>query len=158
MTRRDDGPAANIGRILVVEDSASARRLLQDILLRLGAELPDLRIAGTILEAMTLVSQWRPQIVFVDVELRAAPVPTLGAPAAAPSPQDPKDGVELARLIRTRNPGVRIIVCSATDPSEPRVAKLVQELHLEYIVKPIVAARVADVLAREPPLRAHVEH
>jgi len=41
-------PAASVGRILVVEDSPSARRLMQDVLVRLGAELPSLRVAGTV--------------------------------------------------------------------------------------------------------------
>lgn len=157
MTPRDDGPASRVGRILVVEDSPSARRLLQDVLLRLGAELPNLRVAGTILEAMTLASQWRPNVVFVDVELRPATVDPLEGPAGHPGPQDPKDGVELARLLRSRNPATRVILCSATDPSDPRVARLIEEQSLEYIVKPLLATRVAEVLARAPTARAHLE-
>ncbi len=157
MSRREDGPASRVGRILVVEDSPSARRLLQDVLLRLGAELPNLRVAGTILEAMTLYSQWRPNVVFVDVELREPASNGLPTRGATPGENDPKDGVDLARLMRTRNAGTRIILCSATDPSEPRIAALARDHDIEYIVKPLLAARVAEVLSRTPVARPRME-
>jgi CheY-like chemotaxis protein len=146
--RRDAGPAGNVGRLLVIEDSPSARRLIQDILLRLGAELPNLRVAGTVLEGLTLFTQWRPDVVFVDLELK--PVASTGLPsdAPSPSPRDPKDGAELAELFLTRNPSVRVILCSASDPADPRVAALVDSGKAEFIMKPLLAARVEEVLAR----------
>lgn len=150
MTRRGAGPAARAGRILVVEDSPSARRLIQDVLLRLGAELPNLRVAGTVVEALTLFTQWRPNVVFLDVELRSAPAAGLGPAGPRPAPQDPKNGAELAMLFLGRNPGVRVILCSATDPSDPRVADLVTQGKVEFIVKPLLAARVEEVLGRSP--------
>ena len=150
MTRRGAGPAARAGRILVVEDSPSARRLIQDVLLRLGAELPNLRVAGTVVEALTLFTQWRPNVVFLDVELRSAPAASLGPAGPRPAPQDPKNGAELAMLFLGRNPGVRVILCSATDPSDPRVADLVTQGKVEFIVKPLLAARVEEVLGRSP--------
>ncbi len=150
MTRRGAGPAARAGRILVVEDSPSARRLIQDVLLRLGAELPNLRVAGSVVEALTLFTQWRPNVVFLDIELRNAPAGGLGTVGPRPSPQDPKNGAELALLFLGRNPGVRVILCSATDPSDPRVADLVAQGKVEFIVKPLLAARVEEVLGRDP--------
>jgi CheY-like chemotaxis protein len=147
-------PAARAGRILVVEDSPSARRLLQDVLLRLGAELPNLRMTGTILEALTTFTDWRPQLVFVDVELGHAPAAT---PATAPSSRsapDPVDGAELALLILSRNPTVRVVICSASDPSDRRVAGLVREGRVEFITKPLLASRVEEVLARVVPAAA----
>jgi CheY-like chemotaxis protein len=148
MPRHDAGPAARVGRILVIEDSPSARRLIQEILLRLGAELPNLRVAGTVLEGLTLFTQWRPDVVFLDLELK--PVAPTGLPSngPAPSPTDPKDGAELAQLFLKRNSAVRVILCSASDPSDPRVAALVDSAQAEFIMKPLLAARVEDVLAR----------
>jgi CheY-like chemotaxis protein len=148
MTRRGGGPASRVGRILVVEDSPSARRLLQDVLIRLGAELPNLRVAGTVVEALTLFAQWRPNLVFLDIQLRAPPPSALPGSTPAPSPNDPKDGVEMAIAFLQRNPGVRIVLCSATDPSDARVSKLLSDRKVEFIVKPLVAARVEEVLSR----------
>jgi CheY-like chemotaxis protein len=151
MSRRDAGPGASAGRILVVEDSPSARRLLQDVLIRLGAELPNLRVAGTVVEALTLFTQWRPEVVFLDIELRAGSAPALPTESRPPSPQDPKDGAELALLFLSRDPSVRVILCSATDPSDPRVAKLVADQKAEFIMKPLLAARVEEVLSHSGP-------
>ncbi|MGA8543404.1 MAG: response regulator [Thermoplasmata archaeon] len=148
MTRRGAGPAAEAGRILVIEDSPSARRLIQDILLRLGAELPDLRVAGNALEGLTMFTQWRPDVVFVDLQLRPPVSNGLPSDGPTPSPRDPKDGAELAELFLSRNSGVRVILCSATDPSDPRVARLVNERKAEFIMKPLLAARVEELLAR----------
>jgi CheY-like chemotaxis protein len=149
--RRGAGPAASAGRILVIEDSPSARRLLQDILLRLGAELPNLRVASTVIEGLTLFTQWRPDVVFLDVMLRAPPSNGLPSDLPAARPGDPKDGAELAQLFLTRNPSVRVILCSATDPTDPKVAALVAGGKAEFIMKPILAARVEDMLARVVP-------
>jgi CheY-like chemotaxis protein len=148
MTRRDGGPASTVGRILVVEDSPSARRLLQDVLLRLGAELPNLRVAGTVVEALTLFTQWRPDIVFVDVELRAPQGTPMAPEVSRPAAHDPKDGAELAALFLSRDPTVRVIVCSATDPSDARVTRLVSEGKVEFIMKPLLAARVEEILVQ----------
>jgi CheY-like chemotaxis protein len=146
MTATRAGPASASGRILVVEDSPSARRLLQDVLLRLGAELPDLRLVGSVVEALTVFAQWRPDTVFVDIELgKGDPVRARAAGSNA-SAHDPKDGVELATLLLARHPALRVIVCTATDPTDPRVARLRAEGRVQFITKPLLASRVADAL------------
>jgi CheY-like chemotaxis protein len=144
-------PAGRAGRILVVEDSPSARRLLQDVLIRLGVELPNLRLAGSVLEALTTFTNWRPNVVFVDIELRPPPTTLTSTPLPPSSPNDPKDGAELAQLFLTRNPSVRVIVCSAADPSDPRIAKLVQAGRVDFITKPLLAARIEAALERAVP-------
>lgn len=148
MTRDRGRPAASVGRILVVEDSPSARRLMQDVLLRLGAGLPNIRVVSSIVEALTVFSQWHPEVVFVDVELRSPAVGSLPAETPPSSDRDPKDGAALASLFLKRDPGVRIIFCTAADPSDPRVSDLVSHHPVELIVKPLLASRVEEVLAR----------
>jgi CheY-like chemotaxis protein len=151
MTRPPVPPAAAAGRILVVEDSPSARRLMQDILLRLGAELPNIRVAGTVVEALTLFSQWRPNVAFIDIELHRAPSGSLPGETAASTEHDPKDGIELAEVLLARNPRLRVIMCSASDPSDTRAAGLVAAGRVEFITKPLLAARVEEFLAKGPP-------
>jgi CheY-like chemotaxis protein len=148
MSRDDGGPAGRAGRILVVEDSPSARRLLQDILLRLGASLENLRLAGTPAEATELFARWRPNLVFLDLQLGSASAPPKAAAAPASSPQTFQDGVALAILFRRHDPEVRIILCTAADPDNPRVSRMVHDGEVDFIVKPILAARVEELLAR----------
>ncbi|MCI4343227.1 MAG: response regulator [Thermoplasmata archaeon] len=155
MTPPTASPGATAGRILVVEDSPSAQRLLQEVLLRLGAELANIRITGTVLEALTTFTQWRPSVVFIDVELgRGVPSDPLGA-SNSPSPQDPKDGAELAALFLARNPALKVVICSATDPSDRRVARLLEGGRVAYIAKPLLASKVEETLGRIGPIAAH---
>jgi CheY-like chemotaxis protein len=146
MTRPVPGPAARVGRILVVEDSPSARRLLQDVLRRLGAEVMDLRVAGTVVEALTTFTQWKPNVVFIDLELHPAEGSVEGPSDGAAPPVH--DGAELAALILSRRRDVRVIICSAADPADARVRQLVQGGRAEFIPKPILAARIEEALAR----------
>jgi CheY-like chemotaxis protein len=132
-------------KILVVEDSASARKLLQGLLLRLGIRLEDLRMAPTIPEALQLFAQWRPDIVFLDLELR--PTAALdAAPITGGSAQHPKNGAELAAQLVQRNPSLKIIVCSASQPEETEIGDLLRKRKMQSIVKPILAAKVQEAL------------
>jgi len=143
VSKRDERPAANAGRILLVEDSASARRLLQELLLRLGAPLPNLRLASTVAEAGTVFEQWHPNLAFVDVELGPGPPvePKEGVPF-------PRNGVELARQFLCRDPALRVILSTAAAPSDERILQLRREFPVEVVVKPLLAGRVNEVLAR----------
>ncbi len=147
---RGDRDAASL-RILAVEDSPSARKLFQGLLLRLGVGLPDLRFASNSSEALQLFTQWRPDLVFIDVELRAqqaARPTTLGASPPEPNPPAPVDGDELARQLLDRNPRLNLVVVTAFDRDNPRVKALVQRGAADVIVKPVLAARVQEVLER----------
>lgn len=132
-------------KVLVVEDSPSARKIMQELLLRLGMTLPDLRLAGTVSEALQTFTQWRPDIVFVDVELRG---PDPGAASAGGTSASIANGAELATHFLSRNPGLKVVVCSAGDPSDPRLATLLKTGKVEFILKPVMAAKVEEVLNR----------
>jgi CheY-like chemotaxis protein len=134
-------------RILAVEDSPSARKLMQGLLLRLGVSLPDLRFASNASEALQLFTQWRPDLVFVDIELRGGA--RSGAVATdAPGSPAPVDGDDLARQLLERNPRLNLVVVTAYDKDNPRVKALMTKGVTDVIVKPVLAAKVQEILAR----------
>jgi CheY-like chemotaxis protein len=139
-------------RILAVDDSASARKVFQGVLTRLGVTLPDLRFASTAPEALQLFTQWRPELVFVDIDLKTAP--PRSSPTAAASNPGPSggmgevDGDELAKVLLQRNPHLRLVVVTAYDSDHPRVKALLSQGASEVIVKPVMASRVQEVLQK----------
>jgi CheY-like chemotaxis protein len=139
-------PISGHARILVVEDSPSARKLMQALLTRLGVGLPELRMAPTVPEALQIFTEWQPQIAFIDLELR--PPPDRRPVAATPAVGLPSDGAGLVQLLLRRDPELQIIVCSATDPALSAVAPLVRDGRVQAVVKPIVAARIQQVLSQ----------
>jgi PAS domain S-box-containing protein len=66
----DPLPAAAVGlrdlRILAVDDEADARELVHAMLREAGAEI---RTAGSVREALAVVSSWRPEVVLTDLEM-----------------------------------------------------------------------------------------
>jgi CheY-like chemotaxis protein len=136
-------------RILAIEDSPSARKLLQEILLRLGVTLPDLRLAADSQEALQVFTQWRPELVFLDIDLQGSPVP-LAAPAGprggASEPTPRMNGDELGLHLLDRNPGLKLVILTALDREDPRVRPLVKRGAVEVIVKPILASKIQTVL------------
>ena len=132
-------------RILVVEDSPSARQLLQGLLLRLGATLPNLRLAANAPEALQLFTSWQPEIAFIDLQLRGS------APATPGGPTDPggtMSGADLAVELLKRNPSLRVIICSASEPGPGTLDAFRKTGRVQSMVKPVLAAKVADMLAR----------
>ncbi|HEV2165728.1 MAG TPA: response regulator [Thermoplasmata archaeon] len=146
---RDDEEAGPL-KILAVEDSPSARKVLQGVLLRLGVALQDLRLASDSVEAMRVFSQWQPDLVFLDVELHpsaARPGPDGGAAPKGDAPP-PVDGDELARRLLERAPKLHLVVVTAYDRDHPRVKALLKSGAADVIVKPVLAARVEEILNR----------
>lgn len=132
-------------RILAVEDSPSARKLLQGVLLRLGVALPDLRFASDASEALQLFTQWRPDIVLLDIQLR----PGAGeGPPEEGAPARPLNGDELARQLLERNPRLNLVLVTASDQSDPKVRALLARGAVDLIIKPVLAARVQEVLEK----------
>jgi len=134
-------------RILVVEDSPSARKLLQELLLRLGVSLPDLRLAATAPEALQIFSSWQPEIAIVDLQLRTPPDSRAGSDGVA-NADAPKNGAELAQELLKRNPGLRVIICSASEPEGTVLDAQLKKGRVLSMVKPVFAAKVAEVLAQ----------
>ncbi|HEV2520234.1 MAG TPA: hypothetical protein VGX00_06400 [Thermoplasmata archaeon] len=152
MVRRSGPDAGGAGslKILAVEDSPSARKVLQGVLLRLGVALQDLRLASDSVEAMRVFSQWQPDLVFVDVELHPSPIRAApdGIGGAKGDPNVPVDGDELARRLLDRAPNLHLVVVTAFDQDHPRVKALLKGGAAEVIVKPVLASRVEEILMR----------
>jgi CheY-like chemotaxis protein len=150
-------PAPTTIRILAVDDSLSARRVLQGIFFQLGVTAQDLRLASSAAEALAMAAEWGPDVVFLDMELRPN-----GTESRPPShgkkgePPVPTTGDELGRELLRRNPGLPVVVVTALDRSHPRVARLVADGAVDVIVKPVRAARVQEVLDRIASPKARV--
>jgi CheY-like chemotaxis protein len=143
-------------RILVVEDSPSARRLLQGLLLRLGVGLPDLRLAATVPEALQVFTRWTPEIAIIDLELRPGPPVDLGTEPDGTPRQYAANGAELAVQLLQREPGLKVIICSASEPNGTVLDPFLKSGRISSMMKPILASKVAEALARatKPPVRA----
>jgi CheY-like chemotaxis protein len=129
-------------RILIVEDSPSARKLLQALLLRLGVTLPNLRMAANSSEALQLFTAWQPEIAFVDLQLRGGPsAPSGGA-------DETKNGADLAVEFLKRNPSLKVIICSASEPEPGVLDPFFKAGRAHAMVKPVLASKVADMLTR----------
>ncbi|MGI0133279.1 MAG: response regulator [Thermoplasmata archaeon] len=134
-------------KVLAVEDSASARRVMQEILLRLGLSLPEIRLASSAAEGQAVFQEWHPDVVFLDIELDGG---NGGIPAKSGKPTRalPMNGGELGKLFLEENPKLKLVVVTAHDPQHPPVRALVDGGAVEVIVKPVLAAKVSQVLER----------
>ncbi|MEW9899931.1 ATP-binding protein [Chitinivorax sp. PXF-14] len=115
-------------RVLVVEDQADNRLLLETLLSRAGFEV---RTAGNGAEAIDVFLQWHPQLIWMDQRM-----PVL-------------DGLEATRQIR-RLPGgeaVRIVAVTASAFIEQRDEILAAGTD-DFISKPYHARDIHDCLAR----------
>jgi CheY-like chemotaxis protein len=146
---RRDAPSQ---KILAVENSASAQRLMQAVLLKLGVALPDLRLASSSSEAMQLFTSWRPDVVFIDLDLGSA----YPRPAETGTNGKDVDGDELARQLLSRNPRLNVVVVTAYDRDHPRVKAILADGARDVIMKPLRAQRIQEALTlcatpRVPP-------
>ena len=115
------GPVPAGMRILAIDDSPSARKVFQGVLMRLGIELPDLRFAGDAPEALQVFTQWHPDVVFVDIELKSRSpglLPKTGTASHVPSspPTDTVDGDTLTHQLLERNPRLHVVIVTACRP------------------------------------------
>jgi CheY-like chemotaxis protein len=127
-------------RILAVEDSPSARKVFQGVLLGLGIRPEDLRVAADAQEGLRIAAEWPPDVVFLDMELR-------GPPGDGPGPVEPAmngDGLGRALLRAGRPP--KVVVVTALDPDNPRVRGLLAAGAVAVIVKPVRATQVDEIL------------
>ena len=135
-------------KVLAVEDSPSARRLMQDIFLRLGLSLPEVRLASSAAEGQVVFEEWHPDVVFLDIELSGAGNGGAAGRAGKGSHAAPMNGDELGKAFLKENPKLKLVVVTAHDPDHPPVQSLVQGGATDVIVKPVLAARVSEIIER----------
>ncbi|MCX7673843.1 MAG: diguanylate cyclase [Thiobacillaceae bacterium] len=112
-------PSASAVRVLVVEDDAAARRLLEGVLAKAGYEV---RVATDGEIGLALAMDWLPDIVLTDLVM--------------PN----KDGLALIEALRARPEGEQmyVVVISVVDAVE-RLAEAFDRGADDYVVKPLDA-------------------
>ena len=114
------------GRVLVVDDEASARSALTELLREEGYEVQS---AADGYKALGRIDSWEPDVVITDVKM-----PALG-------------GIELMTKLRERLPDVAVIVMTAYGSVEGAV----EAMHLgadDYLGKPVHLPQLLVVLRR----------
>lgn len=121
-------------RVLIVDDEAPARSRLRDLLSDLHGELPvAVREAATPREALDIAASGLVDVALLDIRMPGM------------------DGIELAGHLQQCDPAPALIFTTAYDSYAVRAF----ELHaLDYLLKPIRAARLRDALLRAAPLQA----
>jgi two-component system OmpR family response regulator len=133
MVGRGQAPGEFEARILVVDDEPYIADLLATGLRFVGF---DVRTAGGGLEALTLVRDWRPDLIVLDVMMPDV------------------DGFEVTRRLRGEGRHTPVLFLTARDSVEDKVAGLTVGGD-DYVTKPFsleeVVARVRAVLRRNAP-------
>ncbi len=133
MTGRDSTSRAPEARVLVVDDETSIADLLATGLRFVGF---DVRTARSGLEALTLVRDWRPELIVLDVMMPDV------------------DGFEVTRRLRGEGRQTPVLFLTARDAVEDKVAGLTIGGD-DYVTKPFsleeVVARVRALLRRNAP-------
>jgi two-component system OmpR family response regulator len=133
MTGRDSSSRTPEARVLVVDDETSIADLLATGLRFVGF---DVRTAGSGLEALTLVRDWRPELIVLDVMMPDV------------------DGFEVTRRLRGEGRQTPVLFLTARDALEDKVAGLTIGGD-DYVTKPFsleeVVARVRALLRRNAP-------
>ena len=113
------------GLVLIVEDQALVADDLAQTVRKLGYEVAGIAVAGT--EAITKVSQVKPDVVLMDISL-----------------QGEKDGIAAAEAINNRFQVPVIFVTAHTDPATVQRARSVRPSG--YIVKPFDTDQIGEAL------------
>jgi CheY-like chemotaxis protein len=134
-------------RYLIVDDSPTVRLTIKQALLREKVSESDVFEAGSASEAATAFDRKNPDVVFLDITLSE------GAGATGPfldllhQPRNPsQSGNDVARYMRSRQPGVTIVVCTGNPADDPRVRELVKAGAFQVLQKPVRLAEIREVL------------
>ena len=114
-------------RILIVDDALFMRNMLRDILSRAGHQVVGEASNGV--EAIERYQELCPDLVTMDIVMPL------------------KSGIEALQEITARDPGARVVMCSALG-QDSLVIEAVQSGAKDFIVKPFKEERVLDVVRR----------
>jgi two-component system, cell cycle response regulator DivK len=115
-------------RILVVDDNSLNRKLMRLVLPEHGY---DTRFASSAEEVAPLLSDWRPELILLDLQLSGM------------------DGLELARRLKAdpATSGIRIVILTACAMPEEKEAAVAVGCD-GYLTKPIDTRTLPDLLAQ----------
>ncbi len=114
-------------RVLIVDDAAFMRMMIRDILTKNGFEVAGEAENGQ--RAVEMYQELRPDVVTMDITM-----PEM-------------DGITAVKEIKKRDPGARVIMCSAMG-QQMMVMEAIQAGALDFIVKPFQQERVLQALAK----------
>ena len=116
-------------RILVVDDEPTAVDLIREVLVQAGG---DVRVSGTVEEALGTFEQWRPDILVSDVEMPG------------------QDGYTLIRKVRALDPErggkTPAVALTAFGRSEDRVRSLRAGFNI-HVTKPVDPGELTAIIA-----------
>ncbi|MCR5421407.1 MAG: response regulator [Lachnospiraceae bacterium] len=116
-------------RVMIIDDEESARKLMR---VAIKWETLDMEVVGEAtsgIEAINIIDDLRPDIVFVDISM-----PFM-------------DGIEFTQIATDRYPNLIIIIMTAIDQFE-YARKCVSMPVFEYMLKPMVRAEITRVLEK----------
>jgi CheY-like chemotaxis protein len=132
-------------RYLIVDDSPTVRLTIKQALAQEKVDPALVAEASNASEAVSQFDKTRPDVVFLDVTLSESNAPpvfdVLARPHAAP-----KSGNEVARYMRSKNPGVTIVVCTGNPQDDPRVREMIKGGAFQLLQKPVHLAQIRQVL------------
>jgi two-component system chemotaxis response regulator CheY len=114
-----------MAKILIVDDAAFMRMMVKDNLKKAG--YTDFIEAGNGEEAMAIYSEQNPDMVLLDITM---PI---------------KDGIETLTAIKQKNPGAKVVMCSAMG-QESMVVEAIKLGALDFIVKPFKPERLVQTV------------
>jgi two-component system, chemotaxis family, chemotaxis protein CheY len=116
-----------MARILVVDDAAFMRAMLNDMLINSGHEIVGEGANGH--EAVALYKQLKPDLVTLDITMPEA------------------DGIFALKEIRSFDSSAKVIMCSAMGQKH-FVVEAIKNGALDFLVKPFNKERVAETIRK----------
>ena len=116
-------------RVMIIDDEESARKLMRASIKWEDLDMEVVGEATSGIEAINIIDDLRPDIVFVDISM-----PFM-------------DGIEFTEIATDRYPDLIIIIMTAIDQFE-YARKCVSLPVFEYMLKPMVRAEITKVLER----------
>jgi CheY-like chemotaxis protein len=133
---------------LIVDDSPTIRQLIVQALRK--EQVPDGKIAEaeSAAKAIDTFDRVRPDVVFLDVSLTGGDAVSSGAylDLLHGATTQPESGNDVARHMLSRNPAVKIVVCTGNPPEDPRVRELIRGGAFQVLQKPVHLAQIREVL------------
>jgi CheY-like chemotaxis protein len=133
---------------LVVDDSPTIRQLIVQALRK--EEIPEAKIAeaDSASRAIDTFDRVKPDVVFLDVSLTGGDAISGGGylDLLHGATTQPESGNDVARHMLSRNPAVKIVVCTGNPPDDPRVRELIRSGAFQVLHKPVHFAQIREVL------------